>query len=506
MNAGRVVFVGAGPGDPKLLTIRGMEALQNADVVVYDRLASPLLLSHVKREARLIYCGKERDSHTLPQEEINLLLIREAKQGNNVVRLKGGDPSMFGRVGEEAQMCAEHGVAYEIVPGITSGMAAPLYAGIPLTHRQYSSSVAFVTGHLCEQNAGKQPDWQALSRVETLVIYMGVKNLPHIQEQLLACGKAGNTPVALVRWGTVGEQQTLVGTLATIDQDVAKTGFSAPAIIIVGEVVQLREQLNWYESRPLFGQRVAVATRAGSGSQLLANRLEQLGAEVVPLPLAERPLLAAECLGVPKDMAAYSWVLLDDERQARAFLAELGRRRFDLRKLTCKLAVRGERTALFLAERGLYPERVFAESLASSALIEELVQKNGEQRVLHLRSKGVAAHAHPAADVIHLTAGGVLEWEETHPIVSWIKKRPFDWFAADDGEVLPALADFAGAGWENVPLFCANQRTQQVAKKMGWRIVIDDSLESFAQGIHPHEQIASVTNPAPLLFWKNRLA
>ncbi|MGN7469778.1 uroporphyrinogen-III C-methyltransferase [Brevibacillus sp. SAFN-007a] len=492
MNAGRVLFVGAGPGDPKLITIRGREALQQADVVVYDRLASPLLLAHVKRGARLIYCGKERDRHTLPQEEINLLLIQEARRGKIVVRLKGGDPSMFGRVGEEAQLCAEHGVPYEIVPGITSGMAAPLYAGIPLTHRDYNSSVAFVTGHLCDKNAGKEPDWAALARMETLVIYMGVKNLPHIKAQLLACGKSEDTPVALVRWGTVGEQQTLVGSLGTIDRDVVQAGFSAPAIIIVGEVVRLRGELNWFESRPLFGQRVAVAAKPAAGaSDALASKLELLGAEVVTLPLVERPLLAREASAFPEDFAAYGWVVLDDEQQAAAFLAELGRRRFDLRRLTCKLAVRGKQAALYLESRGLYPERVFDHATSSAALHREL-GRNGE-RILYVCAPAVNVPAQAAVELLHLPTGGVLEWEEAHPVAPWIKKRTFDWFAAEGGEVLPALADFAGAGWEHVPLFCADERTREVARQMGWRVVIAEDLEGFVRGIRPREQLASAT-------------
>ncbi|WP_432774706.1 uroporphyrinogen-III C-methyltransferase [Brevibacillus gelatini] len=506
MNAGRVLFVGAGPGDPKLLTIRGKEALQKADVVVYDRLANPLLLSHVRRDARLVYCGKERDRHTLPQEEINLLLIREAKQGKTVVRLKGGDPSMFGRVGEEAQMCVEHGVPYEIVPGITSGMAAPLYAGIPLTHRDYNSSVAFVTGHLCDKNAGKGPDWTALARMETLVIYMGVKNLPHIQAQLLASGKSGETPVALVRWGTVGEQQTLVGSLATIDRDVANAGFSAPAIIIVGEVVRLREQLNWYESRPLFGQRVAIAARPGGGGDVLASRLEQLGAEVIAIPLVKRPLQAGDAV-FPEELAAYGWILLDDVQQAEAFLAELGKRRFDLRRLTCRLAVRGKQAALYLESRGLYPERVFDHAATSAAMSRELA-RDGE-RILHVRANGVNVLAQGATELLHLPAGGVLEWDEMHPAASWMKKLTFDWFAAADEEVLPALADFAGAGWESKPLFCADEKTRAVARQMGWRVVSTEEPASFAQGVRPQEQIASAACTlygTPSFLCDNRLA
>ncbi|BCJ88441.1 uroporphyrinogen-III C-methyltransferase [Effusibacillus dendaii] len=243
--AGTVYFVGGGPGDPKLITVRGAELLKKADVIVYDRLVNPELLQYAKPDAKKIYCGKEAGHHSIPQADINLLLIQEAQAGHTVVRLKGGDPSMFGRVGEEAEECVRHGIQFEIVPGITSGIAAPIYAGIPLTHRDYSSSVAFLTGHFCERNEGKQVDWEKVSGVDTLVIYMGVKNLPQIQEQLLRF-KSPDTPVALVKWGTLPEQQRLVGTLQNIAEQVKQSNFTSPAIIVVGDVVKLHGTLDWF--------------------------------------------------------------------------------------------------------------------------------------------------------------------------------------------------------------------------------------------------------------------
>lgn len=471
MKTGSVLFVGAGPGDPKLLTIRGREALQRADVVVYDRLANPLLLAHVKQEARLVYCGKEADRHTLPQDEINLLLVREAQKGLTVVRLKGGDPSMFGRVGEEAQVCREHGIPFEIVPGITSGIAAPLYAGIPLTHREYNSSVAFVTGHLCEKNAGKEPDWSALAAVETLVVYMGVKNLPRIKAQLLSHGKHPDTPVALVRWGTLGNQQTVVGRLETIDQTAAEARFQAPAIIVIGDVVRLRETLGWYENKPLFGQSVAVASRR-KGAEALENVLERLGAEVWPIPLSEQPPAKPDAgLPIPENISAYDWLVFDSERQASAFFRELAARRCDLRRLTAKLVACGQQTVLALEERGLYPQLVLAEPVASSVLRQVLPLEGGE-RILHVSGvqhlAGLQAKEHTTQTI---QAGG-LEWNVAHPAAKWFAGRSFDWIATDEPHALPALAQFAGEDWSSKRLLCVGEETIARARQLGWREMI----------------------------------
>lgn len=502
MKTGSVLFVGAGPGDPKLLTIRGKEALERADVVIYDRLANPLLLSHVNTDAKLIYCGKEAVRHTLPQDQINLLLIEEAKKGQTVVRLKGGDPSMFGRVGEEAQMCLAHGIPFEIVPGVTSGMAAPLYAGIPLTHRDYNSSVAFVTGHLCDKNAQKEPDWAALSSVETLIIYMGVKNLPRIKERLLAHGKAKETPVALVRWGTLGEQKTLVGKLETIDQDVALAGFAAPAIIIIGEVVRLRESLNWYESRPLFGKRIAVAAkpREGRGTDLAA-RLEALGAEVVPIPLVELPSSSsASGTGIPADFSSYQWLVFDDERQVAFFFQELRQRRFDLRQIKSKLAARGVLAAEALEKSGLYPERVLDEKLSSSTLHLELSLGKGE-RILHLSAGKGMVILHAQGTMTHSVQAGTVEWNPAHPTAKWMEKRPVDWLATDDSYALPALTVFAGENWQAKPLICASADVEEKAREMGWQVVTsfakskDEARELWSCGVYVNEVAHSTHEP-----------
>ncbi|WP_096440069.1 uroporphyrinogen-III C-methyltransferase [Alteribacter populi] len=249
-SKGQVYFVGAGPGDPKLLTLRGTELLQEADVIVYDRLINKEILKHSKTDAELIYCGKTPLASCISQEEINQILVFHGLRGEKVVRLKGGDSMIFGRVGEEALACRKKGLTFEIVPGITSGSAAPAYAGIPLTHRELSSSFAVVTGHRRKDGKNENIDWKSLaSGVDTLVFYMGVKQINVIQDNLLHHGLAPTTPVALVRWGTCETQETLTGELSTIADEVERKNFQSPAIIVVGEVVKLREKLAWFEEK-----------------------------------------------------------------------------------------------------------------------------------------------------------------------------------------------------------------------------------------------------------------
>lgn len=254
MRIGKVCLVGAGPGDPGLLTIRGLELLQKAEVVVYDRLVNPVILEKVSPEATRIFVGKLTGFHHLPQEQINHILISHARRGLLVVRLKGGDPFIFGRGGEEAEALLEAGIPFEVVPGVTSAIAVPAYAGIPLTHRKLSSSFAVITGHeACKMEPSV--DWQQLATaVDTLVILMGLKNFPVIVNKLLAHGRSSATPVALIRWGTTELQQTVVGTLADITDKAAL--LEPPVVVVIGDVVSLREQLRWFDTpTELFRER-----------------------------------------------------------------------------------------------------------------------------------------------------------------------------------------------------------------------------------------------------------
>ncbi|MCK4728915.1 MAG: uroporphyrinogen-III C-methyltransferase, partial [Desulfobacterales bacterium] len=284
MKEGKVYLVGAGPGDPDLITVKGRKCLKRADIIIYDHLASATLLKYARQDAEIIYVGKQEGIHTLPQDEMNDLIVEKAKQGCTVVRLKGGHPFIFGRGGEEAEALALAKVLFEVVPGITSAIAAPAYAGIPLTHRGYSASVGIVTGHEDPTKEQSTVDWSKLATgVGTLVILMGVKNLPSITEKLIAAGRDPKTPVALVRWGTTPQQITLVGTLETIVAQAEAAELKPPVAIVVGEVVNLRQTLNWFEKRPLFGKTVVVTRTREQASELVAQ-LSDLGAECLEFP------------------------------------------------------------------------------------------------------------------------------------------------------------------------------------------------------------------------------
>lgn len=397
MNVGKVYFVGAGPGDPKLITVRGREALEKADVVVYDRLASPRLLRHLKPGARQVYVGKLPDRHTLRQEEINQLLLDLALEGQTVVRLKGGDPAVFGRVGEEALLMAEHGIPYEWIPGISSAIAVPAYAGIPITHRGLTSSFAVVTGHECPKKADSDIDWAKVATATgTIVFLMGVKNLTSICEQLLLYGRAKDTPVAVIQWGTCSEQLTVTGTIETIAERVRSAAISSPAITIVGEVVQLREQLAWFEQKPLFGKKIVV-TRARDQASELVERIEELGGEAIEFPLIRTAPVTedADCAALAdalERLATFDWLVFTSTNGVRYFFRELRERAIDVRRIRARVAAVGSQTAEALAEHGLIadliPEPFRAEQLvpAFESLLH-MEQLHAGAKVLLARAK-----------------------------------------------------------------------------------------------------------------------
>ncbi|MDA7025927.1 uroporphyrinogen-III C-methyltransferase [Bacillus sp. CLL-7-23] len=245
---GKVYIVGAGPGDPDLLTIKALKAIQKADCILYDRLINPQILQHAKREADLIYCGKLPDYHTMKQETINHFLVKYAKKVKNVVRLKGGDPFVFGRGAEEAESLAEHGISFEVIPGITSGIAAAAYAGIPVTHREVSSSIAFVTGHY-KQDENLEEKWKTLATgIDTLVIYMGIKNIQQIEKLLIQNGRDPQTPAAFIHWGTTEQQTTVVCTVGSLAETVKAAKITNPSLIVIGDVVHFRSNINWFET------------------------------------------------------------------------------------------------------------------------------------------------------------------------------------------------------------------------------------------------------------------
>ncbi|GAA4704942.1 uroporphyrinogen-III C-methyltransferase [Brevibacillus fulvus] len=384
MGKGKVYLVGAGPGDPKLITVRGLETIKRADCIVYDRLASPRLLSHAKPDVELIYCGKLPDRHTLTQEEINQVLVEKALEGKVVTRLKGGDPSIFGRVGEEAEELVKHGIPFEIVPGITSGIAAPAYAGIPVTHRDFNSSLAIVTGHERPEKTESSINWPHLATgVETIIFYMGVGNLPFICQQLIRYGRSPQTPVALIRWGTTIEQQTVVGTLENIVQKREEAGLSNPAIIIVGEVVKLREKLQWFEQKPLFGKRVLV-TRARSQASELSEQIAELGGEPIEFPLIKMvpPKRQEELDQALRNLSQFDWVMFTSTNGVAFFFKRLRELKLDIRQLRAKIAAVGPKTAAALEEKGLVVEVLPGQFRAEGLLDSLRDQLHAGEKVL----------------------------------------------------------------------------------------------------------------------------
>jgi uroporphyrin-III C-methyltransferase len=252
MKDGIVYLVGAGPGDPKLITVYGLECIQKADVIAYDRLVNPKLLEFAKKDAELVYCGKLPGKHHLIQDEIHTLLVEKAQEGKIVTRLKGGDPFVFGRGAEEAEILKNHGIVYEIVPGITAGIAAPAYAGIPVTHRDFATSFALVTGHGREEKGQDFLNWSALATgIDTVAFYMSVGNIAYISKKLIKNGRKPTTPVAVIEWGTTDQQRTITGQLEEIASIIEREGYHNPSMIIVGEVVNVREKIKWFEEQGL---------------------------------------------------------------------------------------------------------------------------------------------------------------------------------------------------------------------------------------------------------------
>ncbi|MBI4906631.1 MAG: uroporphyrinogen-III C-methyltransferase [Acidobacteria bacterium] len=371
----KVYLVGAGPGDPELLTLKGRRVLEQADCVLYDNLANPELLAFAPGAAERIYVGKKRSDHALSQEEICTLLVSKARAGKHVVRLKGGDPFIFGRGGEEAEALADAGIAFEVVPGVTTPLGIAAYCGVPLTHREHTSAVTFVTGH--DTSA---IDWGKIGHSETLVLFMGLTHAREIASELIAKGKAADTPAMAVRWATRPDQQTLVGTLATIADQADAARLKPPVTFVIGEVVRLRERLNWYEKLPLFGQRIVV-TRAGNQAPEFSAKLRSLGAEPVEFPVIETvaPADARPLLEALAHLSRYDWLIFTSVNGVRFFLEALDGSPYDLRGLRARLCAIGPATrraleALHL-KVDLMPKEYVAESLVEAFAGEDLKGK-----------------------------------------------------------------------------------------------------------------------------------
>ena len=393
-GGGVVHLVGAGPGDPGLLTVRARELLDRCHAVVHDALVDPALLARSRPglpAPELHDVGKRgQDERSARQEDINELLVRLAREGKRVVRLKGGDPFVFGRGGEEAQALAEAGVAFDVVPGVTSGIAAPAYAGIPVTHRGLATSVTLVTGHESPDKARAQTDWAALARAGgTLVLYMGVKQLPAIAAALVAGGMPDEIPAAAVEWGTFGRQRTVVATLGTLAEEMTRAGLGAPVITVIGWTVVLRDEIAWFDRRPLFGVRVLV-TRPERGSALAAP-LRELGAEVRELPATRLEPLDPEPLREALGwLDQYEWVVFTSANAVRHFWQALRASGRDARALAAaKLAAVGPATNDALLARGLAVD-VQAARFVAEGVLEALSERDdvAGARVLYVTADG----------------------------------------------------------------------------------------------------------------------
>lgn len=366
---GMVYLVGAGPGDAGLLTLRGAELLGRADVVVYDALVNPELLHLAPKSAEIVYGGKRAREHAIPQEELNQLLIAKARAGKTVVRLKGGDPYVFGRGGEEAAQLADADIPFEVVPGVSSFVAVPNYAGVPLTHRDFCSRLTLITGHEDPAKEDSTIDWAQVAKTPgTKVVLMGTDRIGQIARTLVGHGMDAATPIAMVRWGTTGRQQSIAATLADIGEVAANAKIGPPTVAVIGDVVALRAKLNWFERRPLFGQRVVV-TRAREQAGQLAVRLQELGAEVLAVPTIkiEPPTQRTPLVDALLELNSYDWLVFTSSNGVTTFFDYFFRQFHDMRDIGgARIAAVGPATARKLKELHLQVDLMPDEALASS--------------------------------------------------------------------------------------------------------------------------------------------
>ena len=413
MKRGKVYLVGAGPGDPGLITVKGLKCLKKADVIIYDRLIDDSLLEEAPPKTERIYVGKGRGCHAMEQKEINLLMVGKAREGKTVVRLKGGDPFVLGRGGEEAEVLAANKIPYEIVPGVSSAYAVPAYAGIPVTHRRLASSFTVITGHEAPEKGESSIAWDKISTSsDTLVFLMGMENLAHIVNQLIQNGKPSSTPVAVISQGTSSRQGTLVGTLEDIVSRAKQEGFEPPAVIVVGEVVQLREQLRWFDNRPLFGKRILV-TRAEHQANELSRLLMELGAIPVEMPVIK--------IGPPRtwkkldqaimNLRSYGWIIFTSVNAVEVFWKRLYALELDSRWLDdTKIGAIGPVTARALEEKGIRPD-----------YLPEIYTSQGF--LAGLKKKDIAGHRVllPRADIAgnELAEGLIKLGAEVHQVTAY---------------------------------------------------------------------------------------
>ena len=486
---GKVYLVGAGPGDPGLMTLRGAEVLKNADAVVYDNLASFDFLDMAKPNAKVVYAGKTGSNHSMSQEAINDLLVRLGQSGLSVVRLKGGDPYIFGRGGEEALALFEAKIPFEVVPGVSSAVAAPAAAGIPLTHRDLSSQAVILTGHEKPGKAKSSHDWEALAKMGTLSIVMGAENLSKIAELLIEGGKPPDTPAALIQWGTTPKQKVASAPLGSIAAAAEKAGLGPPAVLVVGKVAELRSRLSWFEKRPLFGKKIMV-TRARAQASKLSAAFRDLGAKTLERPLIEIfPLQPEKSLNWRfEKLSSYSWLILTSPNGAEVFLKALFSSGRDARALAClKIAVIGPGTAESLSQFGLKadltPESFVAEGRAQAF------------EALNEPSKGscLLPRAKAARDVLQVELEKLGYKVDAVPIYATIPASLADGLSVDlllgDPPDLTTLTSSSTAeslaqiiapeDRRHLPIASIGPITSKTARELGFNVVVESPVSTI---------------------------
>ncbi|HEY3114285.1 MAG TPA: uroporphyrinogen-III C-methyltransferase [Gemmatimonadaceae bacterium] len=500
MTEGKVFLVGAGPGDPGLITVRGKQLIETADAVVYDALANSILLPPGARATgrpELYYVGKRSGAKdTVTQDEINSLLVKLAREGKRVVRLKGGDPFVFGRGSEEAQAMNDASVSFEIVPGITAGIAAPAYAGIPVTHRGLSTSVTFVTGHEDPAKPNTQTNWAALAKSGgTIVLYMGVKTLSNVSAALIGGGMPGDVPAAAIQWGTHPKQRTVVATLETLPAKAAEQNLSAPVITVIGWSVVLRDELNWFERRPLFGRRIAV-TRAAQQAAELSERLRELGADVIEMPATQIARIDLVPLRAEiHRLSLYNWLIFTSKNAISIFWEQLLGGGKDARALAgLKVAAVGPATAGALLEHGIAVD-VIPNRFVAEGLIEMLQSRDdlGGAKMLYVTAEGARdvlpqALKDLGADVTKIEAyRSIVDGEGAEKLVREIEAGNVDLVTFTSASAVRGYVDAVGEALAlRVPAASIGPQTSDALREAGIEVKAqaeESTLDSLASAV-----------------------
>lgn len=499
--AGKVYIIGVGPGDYKLITFKAAECIGKADVIVYDRLVNKKVLKYARKNAELVYAGKSAGLHSMSQDEINDIIVKKAKEGKIVARVKGGDPFLFGRGGEEAEECCDNAIEFEVVPGVTSAIAVPAYAGIPVTHRDYCSSLHIITGHETPDKDVSKLDYEVLAKLEgTLVFLMGIKNLELISESLIKHGKDKNTPVAVIEKGTTNEQRVVEGTLETIAQNCKEAEVSSPAVIVVGAVAAIWEKLNWFPRGKLFGKKILV-TRPEGQADSLVQKIEELGGNALEVPVIaiDEYRDYTELDRALDNIGDYSWLAFTSSNGVRVFFKRMKDRKLDIRLLYCiKICAIGSTTASELYNLGLNVEYI-PDEYTTAALLE------GLGKLVKQREKLLLPRAYVEDD--ELVKGfndsqieyknvpvyrAVTNWAVRDEMLEILKEKALDFITFTSPSTVRSFMEIAGDGnvdiLKEAKVVCIGPVTAKAAVEHGLKVdgvadvhTIDGLLDKMVQ-------------------------